>query len=90
MGREHLNRKGRKPGTRNKVPRTAKRIIESLFESFGSDEALLSRAIQAGLQAKPPISLGYLKLVTEYHTGLPDQTVRGVTKVVHEHVHDQR
>jgi len=89
MSREHLNRKGRKPGSKDRVPRTAKRIIEEIFAQVGADETLIREAILAGVKAKPPVSLGYIKLVTEFHTGAPDLTIHGKTLVVHEHRDDR-
>lgn len=89
MNPANLNRKGRKPGSKDRVPRTAKRIIEEIFAQVGSDQALIHAAILAGVKAHPPISLGYIKLVTEFHTGAPDLTIHGKTTVVHEHRDDR-
>lgn len=77
-------RAGRRRGSRDTVPRSGRAAVRMLLERFGNDEALIEKALRAGLAAKPPASFPYLKLLIEQHAGAPDQQVSVVTKVVNE------
>lgn len=76
------NPKGKPKGAKDKVPRSAKRAVELLIERFGTDTALLEKALRKGLEAKAPSSFPYLKLVVEQSVGAPEQPVTGTTTVV--------
>lgn len=76
------NPAGKKKGTKEKFPRTAKRAVAGLLERYGANVTLMSKVLSDGLHAKPPASFPYLKLVIERHLGAPDQTVLVKTQVV--------
>ena len=75
---------GRTRGARDKHPRTGRACVNQLLERFGTDEALLEKALRAGLTARPSASFPYLKLLIESRVGQPEQAVSVVTKIVHE------
>jgi hypothetical protein len=60
---------GRPKGSKNKIQKTAKDAIALI-----PDSDVLS-AIKRGLAARPPASAPYVKLVTEYKWGKPQETV---------------
>lgn len=78
------NPAGKRRGTKDKYPRSAKRAIAELLEQFGTDTTLLRRVLRRGLDARAPASFPYLRLVIEQQMGAPEQTVT-LTQVVHEH-----
>lgn len=71
-------------GSKDSYPRSGRGAIKMLLERFGTDTALLEKALRAGLTAKAPSSFPYLKLLVEQHAGAPEQQVSVVTKIVHE------
>lgn len=75
---------GKPKGAKDRYPRSAKRAVELLLERFGNDEALIAKALRAGLAANPPASFPYLKLVIEQIGGAPEQPVSVVTKIINE------
>lgn len=77
-------RAGRRRGSRDTVPRSGRAAVRMLLEQFGHDVELLRSALRAGLEAKPPASFPYLKLIIEQNTGQPEQQVAVVTKIVNE------
>ena len=73
MGRR--NGYGRQIGTKHKFPRGAKAAMIALLEQYAIDGNLekMAAAIDRGIAAKPPGSLGYISLIVDHLKGLPDQ-----------------
>ena len=76
------NPAGKPYGAKDRYPRSAKRAIEHLLEHFGSDTALLKRVLQRGLEARPPTSFPYFRLLVEQQLGAPDQAIILKNKVI--------
>ncbi len=76
------NPTGKPRGAKDKHPRSAKRVIQELLEQFGSNTELLTTVFRRGLEAKPPTSFAYLKLLIEQQLGAPDQTVKVLPQIV--------
>jgi hypothetical protein len=81
---------GKPKGAKDRVPRSARRMVEELLERLGSDPALIESALTKGITARPPSSFPYLKLVVEKLTGAPEQTINLpiVNRINHERIAD--
>lgn len=66
---------GKPKGAKDRFPRSAKRIVEHLLETYGTDPTLLDAAMRRGLQARPGVTAPYCKMVIEHNLGAPDQKV---------------
>ena len=67
---------GRKPGSRDEVPRTLKASIKRVYEEIAAeDPALIRRALEQGLRAEPPKSYPYLQLAAYYLDGRPVERI---------------
>lgn len=69
------NPKGKPRGAKDKRPRSARAAVNQLLDDYGMDVSRIKAAIDAGLDANPPHSLGYVKMVVEHQVGQPEQTV---------------
>lgn len=81
---------GRPKGSKDRVPRSAKRMVEDLLERLGADPKVIEPALLKGIAAKPPSSFPYIKLLVEKLTGAPEQTINlpRVKELVHERIPD--
>jgi len=73
-----LNHKGRgRPkGTKNIVPPSFKASLKKIFKDIATeDPAMLRKALEDGLSAKPPYSFQYLQLAAHYIDGKPSDKV---------------
>lgn len=69
------NPNGKPKGAKDKRPRSARAAVNQLLDAYGMDVSKIKAAIDAGLEANPPNSLGYVKLVVEHQVGQPEQTL---------------
>lgn len=69
------NRAGRPTGATDRYPRTARAAVDALLAQYGQDVDLLAQSLRRGLEARPPSSFPYLRLVIEQTRGVPDQTI---------------
>ena len=69
------NPAGKPKGAKDRFPRSAKRAVVALLERFGTDTALLETVLTKGLQARPPSSFPYLRLVIEQSLAAPEHVV---------------
>lgn len=67
--------KGRPKGAKDKFPRSARHAVTALLEDFAGNVDLIRTTLERGLQARPPASFPYLKLIVEAQIGQPDQTL---------------
>jgi hypothetical protein len=58
---------GKPKGAKDRFPRSAKRVVEYLLERIGTDETLMERVLRRGLEARPPASFPYLKLILQHN-----------------------
>ena len=86
-GAPSANPKGRPKGSRDVIPRSAKKAVLGLLQRFGANEKLLTSVLKKGLDARPPSSFPYLRLIIEHQVGQPDLAISTKTTIVHEH-HD--
>jgi len=73
---------GKPKGAKDRFPRSAKRIVEHLLETYGMDPTLLDAAMRRGLQARPGVTAPYCKMVIEHLKGAPDQVVSLTEQIV--------
>lgn len=76
------NPAGKPRGAKDHFPRSAKKAVEGLLGQFGNDITLLKRVLQRGLDAKPPTSFPYLRLIVEQQLGAPDQSITLKDRVI--------
>ncbi len=65
---------GRKPGSKNKIPRTFNASVRAICEEVASDSPeIIKNALIKGLKADPPKSFQYLQLAAHYLDGKPTE-----------------
>ena len=79
---------GRPKGIKEKLPRSAKRIVEHLLETYGTDLALLDAAMRRGLKARPGPAAAYCKMVIEHLKGAPDQHIDVASALAQKFTHE--
>lgn len=84
------NPKGKAKGTKDRFPRSARSAVKALLEKFACDTDLIDRAMTKGINARPPCSFPYIRLVVEQQVGqaevpgVSDLAAALARKVVHE------
>jgi hypothetical protein len=67
---------GRPKGSKDRVPRSFKASLFSVFDRLETERPdLFEAAVIAGLEAKPPASFQYLQLWAHYREGKPTEKV---------------
>lgn len=67
---------GRKPGAKDKVPRSFKRNVEAFFrEVHTTHPDLLFAAVVRGMKAAPSVSIRFVELWLNFVHGKPPQTI---------------
>jgi hypothetical protein len=67
---------GRKKGTKNSIPPTLKASVKAIYKELSEKKPeLFRKAIEDGIQAKPPYSFQYLQLGAHYLDGKPADKV---------------
>ena len=63
---------GRPHGAKDRYPRSARRLVEQLIETYGTDPNLLDAAMRRGLLSRPDTAAPYCRMVIEHLKGAPD------------------